>query len=159
MANPQKENGFTPIANEIVESLVKAGLLGSELSLVLFIIRKTYGWNKKHDVISLTQFEKGTGLSRPTVVKTLKNVLIKNLIVKTLLPSNKYAFSLNKDYETWKVVKAYLLVKSKGIYSKHALTETGKHALTHKRKKETIQKSPFSKMRKHLEETGLLRIK
>lgn len=158
MANPQKENGFTPIAHEILESLVKACLLGSEYQVVFFVLRKTYGWNKKHDIISLTQFEKGTGLSRPTVVKTLKNVLIKNLLVKTLLPSGKYAFSLNKDYETW-VVKAPLLVKSKGVYSKYALTETSKDALTYNRKKETIQKSPFKKMRKHLEETGLLKVK
>lgn len=139
MANPQKENGFTPIANEIVEALVKAGLLGSEWTITMFVIRKTYGWKKKHDIISLTQFELGTGLSRPTIVKTLKNVLTKKMLVKTPLPSGKYAFSFNKDYESW-IVKAPLLVKSKGVYSKHALTETGKHALTHKRKKETIQK-------------------
>lgn len=139
MASPQKENGFTPIANEILEMLVNACLLGSEYQVVFFVLRKTYGWKKKHDIISLTQFEKGTGLSRPTIVKTLKNVLIKNLLVKASLPYNKYAFSFNKNYETW-VVKAPLLVKSKGIYSKDALTETSKDALTHKRKKETIQK-------------------
>ena len=153
MASPQKENGFTPIANEILEALVKAGLLGSELALVLFVIRKTYGWKKKHDIISLTQFEKGTGLSRPTVVKTLKNVLTKNLLVKTPLPSKKWAWSFNKNYETW-VVKASLLVKSKGVYSKHALTETGKDALTHKRNKETIQKD-VSKMLKKYKPTFL----
>lgn len=134
MASPQKENGFTPIANEIVEALVKACLLGSEFQVVLFVIRKTYGWNKKYDIISLTQFEQGTGLSRPTVVKTLKNVVIKNIIIKTTLPSGKSALSFNKDYERW-VVKAPLLVKSNGIYSKDALTATSKDALTHKRKK------------------------
>ena len=148
MASPQKENGFTPIANEILEALVKAGLLGSELALVLFVIRKTYGWKKKHDIISLTQFEKGTGLSRPTVVKTLKNVLTKKLVVKTPLPSGKYAFSFNKNYETW-LVKAPLLVKSKGVYSKDALTDTSKHALTHKRKKETIQKGVNKMLKKY----------
>ena len=158
MANPQKENGFTPIANEILEILVKACLLGSEYQVVLFVIRKTYGWKKKYDIISLTQFELGTGLSRPTIVKTLKNVLIKNVVVKTPLPSGKYAFSFNKDYEKW-VVKAPLLVKSKGVYSKDALTESGKDALTHKRKKETIQKSSFKEIRKHLEESGIIKPK
>jgi phage replication O-like protein O len=148
MANPQKENGFTPIANEILEMLVKACLLGSEYQVVLFVIRKTYGWKKKHDIISLTQFELGTGLSRPTIVKTLKNVLIKKVVVKTPLPSGKYAFSFNKDYEKW-VVKAPLLVKSKGVYSKDALTESGKHALTHKRKKETNTKEVASLIKKY----------
>lgn len=158
MASPQKENGFTPIANEILENLVKACLLGSEYQVVLFVLRKTYGWNKKQDIISLTQFELGTGLSRPTIVKTLKNVLTKNLLVKTPLPRDKYAFSFNKNYESW-VVKAPLLVKSKGVYSKDALTESGKHALTHKRKKETIQKSSLKKIRKQLEASGVLKSK
>jgi len=138
MANPQKENGFTQIANEIIESLVNTPLLGSEFQITFFVIRKTYGFKKKHDIISLTQFEKATGLSRPTVVKTLKNLLSKGMLVKTPLPTGKWAFSFNKDWETW-VVKPPLLVKSKGVYSKDALTETSKDALTHKRKKENTK--------------------
>lgn len=144
MANPQKENGFTPIANEILDTLVNTGLLGSEYQILFFIIRKTYGYRKKHDRISLSQFQKWTGLSRPTVVKTLKNLLLKNMIVKTVLPYGNFAFSFNKDYEKW-VVKHPLLVKHRDTTSKDGLTESGKDGLTHKRKKE-IYKRDVSKM-------------
>jgi len=131
MANPQAENGHTKIANEILEQLVKTGLLGSELSVLLFIIRKTYGYQKKEDWISLTQFEKATNLSRPTVVKTLKNLVNRGLLVKTA----KLAYSFEKDHEKW-VVKTAKLVKHNDVASKDRLTEIGKAVLTHKRKKE-----------------------
>ena len=139
MANPQKENGYTPIANEILEAIVKACLLGSEYQVLFYIIRKTYGYHKKEDRISLTQFEKGTGLSRPTVVKTLKNLMARNMIVKIYLPDENKGYSFVKDYDSW-VVKTHLLVKGKWVASKGVFTESGKGVLTHKRKKENNTK-------------------
>lgn len=135
MANPQKENGFTPIANEILDRLVNIPLLGSEFQVLFFIIRKTYGYHKKEDRISLTQFEKGTGLSRPTVVKTLKNLMVRNMVVKIYLPDENKGYSFVKDYDKW-VVKTHLLVKGKWETSKDVLTKTSKDVLTHKRKKD-----------------------
>lgn len=139
MASPQKENGYTAIANEILEELVKADLLSSELRIILFILRKTYGYQKKQDIISLSQFSKGCCLSRPTIVKSIKNLVIKNLLVKTALPSSKISFSFNKDYDKW-VVKTAKLVKGKSFASKYGLTKTSKDGLTHKRKKEIYTK-------------------
>lgn len=136
MASPQKENGYTAIANEIMESISKVRLLGSEFQIIFWIIRQTYGFHKKEDVISLTQFEKHTGLSRPTVVKSLKNLLANNIITKK---DNKIKF--NKDWEMWGS-KAGLT--SKAVLtrpSKHRLTDTSKAGLTHKRYiKDTITK-------------------
>jgi len=139
MASPQKENGFTAIANEILERLVNTPLLGAEFQVVWCIIRKTYGYQKKQDVISLSQFQKATGVSRPTIVKTLKNLQSRKMIVKICLPDEKIAFSFNKNYDEW-VVNTSKLVKGKWVASKDVLTETSKHVLTHKRKKETNTK-------------------
>jgi len=128
MASPQKENGFTPIANEILEKLVNTALLGSEFQILYCIIRKTYGFQKKNDWISLTQFESATGLSRPTVVKSLKNLVSRNMIMK----SDKCYYSFNKNWESW-VVNTALLVKHNDKNSKARLTDIGKDGLTHKR--------------------------
>lgn len=147
MASPQKENGYVPIANELLERLVKTGLLGSEYQVLFFFIRKTYGFNKKEDKVSLTQFEKGTGVSRPTVVKALKNLVAQNILVKSAL----LVYKLNKDYDTW-LVNTALLVKHNDIGSKDrltsigkdGLTKTSKDGLTHKRQytiKDTKQKT------------------
>lgn len=148
MANPQKENGFTPLANEIIEELVKIDLLGAEFRVLLFIIRKTYGYQKKQDRISFTQFEKGTGISRQTINKTLKNLMAKGLIVKICLPGGNMGYTFIKDHDNW-VVKTHLLVKGKWETSKDVLTKTSKDVLTHKRKKEitkeiVVNDVPFS---------------
>ncbi|WP_312969771.1 replication protein [Acinetobacter gerneri] len=50
--------------------------------LYLVICRKTRGWNKEMDSISLTQFEEITGKSRPTVVKCLKELIEVGLVVE-----------------------------------------------------------------------------
>lgn len=150
MASPQRENGFTAIANELLERVVNTHLLGAEFQVVLCILRKTYGYQKKQDVISLSQFQRATSLSRPTIVKTLKNLQIRKMIVKVYLPDDKIAFSFNKDYDKW-VVKEHLLVKDKWVTSKGVFTESSKSPLTHNRKKETNTKeiaetssAPFS---------------
>ncbi len=131
MANVQAENGYTRIANEVLEALVKVRLPPSEKDILLFILRKTYGWGKTQDRISLTQFEKGTDLSRPTVVKALSNLITRKMIVKAGL-----LLSFNKDYEKW-VVNAGLLVKSKHEFGKGGFTKTSKGGFTYKRKKKT----------------------
>jgi phage replication O-like protein O len=147
MASPQKENGFTPIANEILEKVVNTALLGAEFRIVLLILRKTYGFRKKSDWISLTQFEKGTGLSRPTVVKSLKTLVLRKIIIK--LENKNYFF--NKNWEEW-VVNTALLVNTAFITSKHRLTDASKDRLTHKR---NYQK----KLTKEITETNVSTIK
>lgn len=55
MASPQTEDGYTAIANEIMEALIAAELSGQEFRIALLVIRKTYGFKKKEDAISLSQ--------------------------------------------------------------------------------------------------------
>ena len=148
MANVQTENGYTRIANEALEALVNTPLLGAEFQVLLFIIRKTYGYNKKQDRISFTQFEKGTGISRQTINKTIKNLVAKGMIVKIYLPEGNIGYTFIKDHEKW-VVKTHLLVKGKWLTSKDVLTKTSKDVLTHKRKKDNtkdivVNDTPYS---------------
>ena len=135
MADIQLENGYTRIANEILEHLVNTALLGSEWQILVCIIRKTYGFQKREDKISLTQFQRFTKLSRPTVVKGIKNLIHRGILVKTAL----LGYMLEKDWENW-VVNTALLVKHNDPASKDRLTKIGKHGFTHKRKKETYTK-------------------
>lgn len=131
MKSPQKENGYTAIANEILEQLVKLRIPASEKDIMFFVIRKTYGFQKKEDRISLTQFQKGTGLSRVTVVKGVKNLISRKILVKAGI-----LFKFNKHYDSW-VVNAGILVKSSNVFGKGGYTKTGKGGYTDKRKNKT----------------------
>ena len=53
----------------------------AELKVLLFIIRRTFGWGKEADAISLSQLERGTGLSRRSVRDAVKSLEQKHLIV------------------------------------------------------------------------------
>lgn len=135
MASPQTEKGYTKIANELLDAIVATPLPDNEHRMLLFIIRKTYGYNKKQDRISLTQFEKALKRSRPVISKTLKNLIIRNMVVRTPL----LVISLEKDYEKW-VVAPPLLVKNKSKYGSPAPTFASSPAPTHKRKIKEITK-------------------
>lgn len=96
MANPQKENGHTAIANELIEALARTYLSSYETQILFAIFRKTYGWNKKEDWIAGTQLSNMTGINRSHVSRTIKRLLNRNLIIK-----NGKNISIQKDYEKW----------------------------------------------------------
>ena len=127
MANPQKENGYVPIANELFEKIGEFDFLGSEFRVIICVLRKTYGFNKKEDYISLTQFELATKLSRPTIVSVLKNLVENNVLIR-----KGSICKLNKDWESWgskaRLTGKAVLTRT----SKHRLTDTSKARLTHK---------------------------
>jgi len=102
MANPQKDNGYTPISHEIIEALARTRIPGEARQMLDVILRKTYGWGKKHDQISTSQFIKATGLSRLSIYKARKKLLGMNLItISKKGDSQILIYSLQKDYEKW----------------------------------------------------------
>jgi phage replication O-like protein O len=108
VANPQKENGHLGIANEIVEKLARTPFSGSEFRVILSVLRKTWGWHKKKDRISLTQMKKATELPRRSVRRTRdglieQNVLIKNPDGVKIAHRSINFYMFNKDYETWRL--------------------------------------------------------
>lgn len=101
MASPQKENGYTPIANEIMEALCQINLSAYETRILLFILRKTYGWHKKEDRISLSQFSKVLHIAIPHICRTLKR-LVKRKIITQIGNGYYVSYLFQKDYEKWK---------------------------------------------------------
>lgn len=98
MANPQIENGYTRIANEIMDALAKIRIPGQARQVLDFILRKTYGWNKKTDMISLSQFVEGTGLSKVAVCKGINKLLGMNIITKKVMLPKKVMRRYPKRY-------------------------------------------------------------
>jgi phage replication O-like protein O len=101
MANPQKEDGHVRIANEIIEALCRIRIPGECRQILDFIIRKTWGFGKKEDRISLSQFHLGTGISKRNVRRAIGKLLLMNLAVKKDLPPIPI-YRFNKDFDSWK---------------------------------------------------------
>lgn len=132
MVSPQKENGFTPIAHDIIEAFYRCKLLEYERVIMLCIWRKTYGWNKKEDWIANSQFHEETGIPKPHITRTLKSLREKHIVTK-----DDKKVTINKNYWMWKVEWR---VTSPG----NRVTSPGNKKLPHqvptKEKKETITK-------------------
>jgi phage replication O-like protein O len=82
VANPQVEDGYTAISNEVLQALARIRIPGEAAQVLLVIIRKTWGFGKKSDWISLSQFCEATGLHKPNVVRVLKLLESMNVIIK-----------------------------------------------------------------------------
>ena len=77
--------------NQLVDEYL-AELNGNELKILLVIIRKTKGWNKEFDGISISQFQKFTGIKdERTIRKAIKKLINLGLIEKV---DNAGKFSL-----------------------------------------------------------------
>ena len=104
MASPQKDKGYTSIAHELLEAIIRTQLTTNESKVLWTIIRKTYGYQKKTDGISLSQFQQATGLHRPSVHRALKYLKSRNIIqIERLSFKNRTVlfYSVQKDYEKW----------------------------------------------------------
>jgi len=126
--SPQIENGYTQIANELMDAIIQIRIPGEARQCLDFIIRKTYGWHKKSDAISLSQFVSATGLSKVHVCRMLNKLVVMNLITK------KGKAITNIDNESGEVYEFNEHLKSKAITKLgKAITKLGK-AITKKGK-------------------------
>lgn len=82
------------IPNSVVDELM-AEMSGVELKCYLFVVRKTKGWNKEYDAISLTQFIKFTGAGKTAVVDALKKLVDLGLLVKKTGVRNTSVYAIN----------------------------------------------------------------
>ena len=156
MANPQKENGHTSIANELIEELAKTYLSSYETQIIFAIFRKTYGWQKKEDWITGTQLSDMTGIKRSHISRTIKRLVNRNILTK-----NNKKLSIQKDFEKWdkpeklpkqvtnKTEKKLPIQDTKLPKQVHKVTQIGTKLLPKqvhtKEKKETIQKKLYKR--------------
>ncbi|MCF8039879.1 MAG: replication protein [Desulfohalobiaceae bacterium] len=109
MASPQLENGYLKISNELAEAFCRSmPNQASQCQVLWAIIRKTYGWQKKEDSISISQIEELTQLSRRSVIYAIQNLEAKKMIHVqrargrgNVNKPNK--ISLQKNYSRWVV--------------------------------------------------------
>jgi phage replication O-like protein O len=108
------KDNFTKIDNKFIEELIKIPFKGCEISIVLFLIRKIWGYHKEQDEISLTQIQSGVNRCRQTVVSSLKNLYLVNivrLVHRGSMKNNGNIYTINRNVSTWNLVQPYHLVQ------------------------------------------------
>lgn len=79
---PQVEDGFVRIANSLLEAILAFGFTQRELLVLMSIMRKTYGYNKRADDMSASQIAALCNMARSHVTATLGSLASRNIITK-----------------------------------------------------------------------------
>ena len=94
--NPQLEDGYMKLANEIVLALMQINLSPYEGRFLWCVFWHTYGWNKKDDWIALSSIAEMTGMQKSHCSRSKKFLLQRNIVTQQ---GKKISF--NKYYSQW----------------------------------------------------------
>jgi len=145
MASPQKENGFTSIANELLGQILKSDFTLRELKIILTVIRFSYGFNRKQAELSVRFISEATGIKYHHISNSINTLIRKYVLTVNNSDNHKQGrvLKLNKDYETWNFdsyQKGNSYQKSNGSVTEK-VTETVTEKVTKKENnKENINK-------------------
>jgi len=146
VSDPRSGEGFTPIPNPVLEALARTRFSGYERNVLDFLFRKTYGWSKPTDVISLSQFVDATGISKSHIVRTINRLVQRNLISKTVaqIGNDKLAtYEFNSHYGEWSVLpKQATLPKQAHTIEKRSLVLPSVSV----EKEEVLKREPLPKL-------------
>lgn len=130
MGNPQIEDGYVRIANELFDAILTSRLSGRQIKVLLAILRKTYGFNKKSDEIGLSQLSEMTNLARSHISVTIKELSAMNIIYLSG-GHNARVISINKKYLSWELPEtASTVTETVTVTEEVTVTETVTESVT-----------------------------
>lgn len=105
MADVQLENGFTKIANQLLDAIQNFQFTQNQFKLLILIWRNTYGWSRKECELSLSYIEKNTHLDRKRASTTLQDLIKANVILEIDKGSSTKpkVVTFNKNYMEWEI--------------------------------------------------------
>ncbi|NPT59066.1 replication protein [Paraburkholderia elongata] len=122
-ASPQLEDGYTKLANELLEALIGAGLTARQWAVVMAIIRKTYGFNKKADEIGLSQLAAMTGIDKTHLSRTVRELEAAKVIHRQV-GTHAHSLSINKKHSQWGLLKEQRVAESATVAERATVTKS-----------------------------------
>lgn len=143
---PQLEDGYFRVATEIGKYLAKTYMSSYESQILWAIFVKTYGFHKKEDWVSNSQFAEITGMLKPHISRTIKKLIERKIVTQI---GKKIAFQ--KDWTLWRELPKQVKVTQTGFLLPKQVQPLPKQVTTKDTyTKDTIQKiyTPTSKFPK-----------
>ncbi|MGE7607607.1 replication protein [Peribacillus frigoritolerans] len=101
MANPQKENGYTAVANELLEQIMKISLNGTQFRIVLAVWRYTYGFRRTAHTMPLSYIASKIEASKGQVQNALDQLIKKKIIEIVEDSKGGRKLRVKKNYDEW----------------------------------------------------------
>jgi phage replication O-like protein O len=123
MKNPQLEDGFTRIANELFEAILGFDFSERQLKVLLTIVRKTYGYGKKEDDMSASQIGKVCNIDRSNVTRVLGQ-LEKMKVITKRHGGYGMIIGINKSHQEWAKEMPSTSAKLTLVSNEHSVSVT-----------------------------------
>ena len=101
-------DGWARVANLLLEALSCAPLSASEFRVVMFAIRRTYGWARKHrpqsnklEAFTREDVSRATGLPPGTVASAIARLQKMGILTAEVLPTQVREYGINPDVAGW----------------------------------------------------------
>ncbi len=144
----QDVRGFI-FPNSIIDELLPE-LSHSELKCYLCVLRKTKGWNKEEDAISVSQFMKVTGLSNKAVISACESLVEREILERKSGDRNTGIYSI-KTYKTTTSEKSSLVKNFPATSEKSSPVTSEKSSHTINNIKNNIQNNNTSSSGKNFQ--------
>lgn len=96
------EDGYARVANLLLEALSASQLNGKQMSICIFIIRRTYSWGEKSDEITLKEFALACNSSETYMSKQLKQLIEWKVIKRNnYSPGKVPEYEINTRVDEW----------------------------------------------------------
>ena len=105
MSSPQLEDGHVRIANELFDAVLRFPFSKRQQTIIWAVMRKTYGYRKKRDDISLSQLSQITGLDASNISKAINELAQMKVLSKQ---PGRYGqvLEVQKDFQLWRAGRA-----------------------------------------------------
>lgn len=159
VSGPQLEDGYTRVANELLEAVFHADFNGAQIRVLLCLIRNTYGYGRKECEFSNSFVATGTGLNKKSVALVINSLQEGNVITVTQQPTytSPKKVKLNKRIKEWSSLPPQWKTSPTGVdvtsgTGEDVTSGTGEDVTPQKRKilkkdiKEIVEKPPFEEI-------------
>jgi len=159
VSGPQLEDGYTRVANELLEAVFHADFNGAQIRVLLCLIRNTYGYGRKECEFSNGFVAKGTGLNKKSVALVVNSLQEGKVITVTQQPTytSPKKVKLNKRVKEWSCLPPQWKTSPTDVdvtsgTGEDVTSGTGEDVTPQKRKilkkdiKEIVEKPPFEEI-------------
>ena len=100
---PELDDGYTKIANELLEQFVKLNLSSTQWKILMLIVRETYGYHRTAKALAISYIAKAIGASEFRTGKAVKDLIRKKILIEYSAPTPRASreLGLNKYYLDW----------------------------------------------------------
>jgi phage replication O-like protein O len=101
VADVQPENGYTKIADEILEQMARIKLSPTQYRILFIVWRYTYGFNRKEHELTLGFLSNATGCEKRQLQRELKGLEDRKIIFQKIQNGIGRRIKFNKNHDDW----------------------------------------------------------